>query len=100
MGDATLGKIVEQTLAAFSHPAQREQGVDLCTPGVVLHGSDGVERGSIASNATTMIRLADMNINRFESSRSVECGSVTDSLAVAVQMGSFPIPQTSAPPGN
>ena len=133
------GMIVEKALAAFSDPAKREQYFELYSPGIVLHGYDGVEpgiesvkryynafwtafpdarvtaedileaqdkvvvrflltgthRGPILGlNATgRSIRLSGMTILRFEGEQCSERWSVTDSLALAVQLGAFPVPQ-------
>gem|GEM_PF-6746673 len=46
------------------------------------------------------IRISGTTILRFDRDCCVERWSVPDSLVLAVQLGAFPIRQTSAPPEN
>jgi predicted ester cyclase len=62
---------------------------------VVRFSLTGTHRGTILGLDGTgkAIQLTGMTILRFEGQRCVERWSVTDSLALAAQLGAFPLPK-------
>ena len=79
----------------------RRRGISFKTV-VVRFVMTGTHRAPILGLQSTgrQIRLSGMTILRFEGDHCIGRWSVTDSLALAVQIGAFPILQTFAPPAS